>query len=393
MTTAQAVAGAYPDDPLSYALLGAACYNSGQSGQAATHLHRSLELNPRQPEVYEILGRIAYEKGNLDEATRLCRLALKHGPPTPEVLNLLGKTLMDEGNTEEAVQTLQQATSQNPPLGESFYLLGQARMQSSDYKGAKASFLRAADLVPDHTQAFFGLYTACSRLGEVDEARRYRERFQELEKTDRQALRNRSAQEDSLSGLPLLRKTAARTLFGASQIYQAHKELATAVDLKQRAALLDAENPAYRANLESFFLQQNQPAQAVAAFQRLVNEQPENYLNHFFLARVYGRLQQWELAEKAYLKVQELAPSWSAGYRGLAELYLRANHEFPAAQRLARKVVELDPTGSNYYLLGVASYKNNDNRAAVAAMKRALEINPGETRYLEFLQELQRLTR
>src|SRR5207247_9102114 len=167
-------------------------------------------------EAYEILARVAYAKGNLEETARLCQEALKRGPATPDVLNRLGRALLDLGQTEEAVHTLQQAVRLPRPTSESYYLLGQAYLQSGNHAQAKESFRRAIALLPDHTQAFFGLYTACMRLGQTEEADRYQEKFLKLEAIDRRTLTDRSAQEDTLTGLPLVRKTVARTFFGSA---------------------------------------------------------------------------------------------------------------------------------------------------------------------------------
>ena len=365
VVVAEQVAEAYPNDALAYALLGSAFFNTGQSDEAARHLRKYLELRPDQSDAYEILARVAYEKGELEEAARLCQESLKHGAASPDVLNRLGRAQMDLGRTEESVRTLQQAVRLPKPTSESSYLLAQAQMQSGDLAQAKESFLRTVALLPDHTQAYFGLFTACLRLGQTEEAGRYRGQFLRLEALDRKDLTDRSAQEDTLTGLPMVRETVARTLFGAAQIYRVHEQAGKAADLFRRAASLDAYNPVYRSALEAFYVERKDPAEGVKVFEQLAAEQPENSLNHMFLGRLHGRLEHFEAAERSYQTVQELAPKWTEGYRALAELYLRANRKIDQAQVLARKVVDLEPSGSHFYLLAVACLKNNDRMVAL----------------------------
>jgi tetratricopeptide (TPR) repeat protein len=383
------VAEAYPESALSYALLGSAYYNIGQSEEATRQLRRCLELNPGQAEAYEILGRIAYEKGELEEAVRLCKEALDRGPPNAAVLNQLGRALMDLGRMEEAIEVLGQAVRLPRPTGESHYLLGQALMQSGKHTDAKASFRRAIDLLPDHTQAFFGLYTASMRLGEMEAAERYRERFVELEAIDRQALTDRRAKEDTLTGLALVRSTAARTLFGAAQIYGFHDEPEKAGALFRRAAELDSETPVYGAALEAYYVQGNALAAGVATFQQLAVNNPESPWNHFFLGRLHERQQQVKAAERAYRRVQELAPGWAEGYRVLAELYLRSNLGTAEAVGLARKAAELDPSAAHHYLVAVASLRNQDRVGAREAIERAVALSPDDPRYQALFKELQ----
>ena len=383
------VAEAYPKDALAYALLGSAYYNIGQSDEATQHLKKCLELSPDQADAYEILARVAYEKGELEETARLCQEGLKRGPATPEVLNRLGRAQMDSGRTEEAVRTLQQAVGLPRPTSESCYLLGQAQMQSGDFALAKEGFRQALGLLPDHTQAYFGLYTASLRLGQTEEAGRYREQFLKLEAIDRQTLTDQSARGDTLTGLPMVRETVARTLFGAAQIYRVHEQTGKAAELFRRSAALDADNPIYRSALEAFYVERKDPAEGVRVFEQLTAEQPENGLNYVFLVRLHVRLEHFEAAERSFQKVQALAPQWAEGSRALAELYLRANRKTDQAWVLARKVIEVEPSAPHYYLLAVACSRNNDRTGALEAVKKALALNPGEVKYQQFLQQLQ----
>jgi predicted Zn-dependent protease len=91
----------------------------------------------------------------------------------------------------------------------------------------------------------------------------------------------------------------------------------------------------------------------------------------------------------AYRKVQELAPAWPEGYRALCELYLRADRKPNEARALARKVIEMEPTGAGYYLLATVCVRNNDRAGASEAMKQAVALSPGETKYQQLLKQLQ----
>ena len=389
VTVAGQVAKAYPNDALVYALLGSAYFNTGKTDEATQYLNKCLEMSPGQAEVYEILSRIAYDKGEPEESARLCKEALKRGPATPEVANRLGRALLDSGKTEEAVSTLQQAVRLPKPISESSYLLGQAHMQSGDFASAKESFQGAISLLPDHTQAYFGLYTACQRLGQTEEAGRYREQFLKLEAIDRRDLTDRRAQEDTLTGLPMVRETVARTLFGAAQIYRVHKETGKAGELFLRSATLDANNPGYRSALEAFYVQGKNPTEGVKVFEQLAAKQPGNSLNYMFLGRLHSRLEHFEAAERSFSKVQELTPQWAEGYRALANLYLRTNRKPDQARVLAEQVISLEPSGPHFYMLAVARLRNNDRTGALEAVKKALTLNPEEKNYQQLLQQLQ----
>jgi tetratricopeptide (TPR) repeat protein len=383
------VAAAYPDNALSYALLGSAYYNTGQSEVAIRHLRRCLELDPGQAEAYEILARIAYERGELEESVGLAQEALKRGPANAEVMNQLGQALMDLGRAGEAIEVLGHASRLPQQTSQTHYLLGQAHLQSGNPARAKECFENAIRLLPDHTQAFFGLYTASVRLGQTEAADRYREQFLKLEEIDRHTLTDRSSQEDALSGMAMVRETVARTFFGAAQIYRFHEDLAKAGALLRKAAGLDAGTPVYRAALESVYVQRNALEEGAKAFEQLAAEQPKNRWNHFFLGRLYDRLRHVEGAERAYTKVQQLEPNWAEGYRALADLYLRAER-LGEAQALARKAAELEPSGPHFYLLALTCLRGHDRASALAAMEQAVAFSPNEVRYQQLLQELRK---
>lgn len=390
VAVAQSVAREYPDEPPTAALLGSAHYNIGRSVEAAQHLRRCLELDPQLAEAYEILARIAYDRGDMEEAVSLGRESLKRAPGNAEGLNRLGQALMDLGRLPEAVESLQEATRIPRPLAQSFYLLGQAQLLAGEPAAAKASFLRAVAQQPDHTQAFFGLFTACQRLGQPEESAKYREEFSRLETADRATLTDRSARGDTLSGLPAVRQTVARTLFGAGQVHLAHRQSARAAALFQRAARLDPDpTTPYRAALEAAFLQTNALAEGVAAFEALAAEQPTNHLNYAYVGRLQSRRQDFDAAERAFLRVQTLAPSWPEGFRALVDLYLRANQKLPEARQSAERLVELAPTAPHFQLLALTCAKLGDRPAALAAVQHAIDREPREPRYQKLRQQLE----
>lgn len=386
---AKRMVAAYPEEALAYALLGSAYYNAGRSEEATKHLKRCLELNPNQVEAYEVLARAAYEKGSPEECIRISREALTHGSPNPELLNRLARAQIDIGSPQDAVTTLTQATSLPRSIGESWYLLGQAHLQSGDYSKAKEAFQKAIERVPDHTQAFFGLFTSSQRLGQAEDANRFRQQFLKLEESDRRSHTDRSSNEDTLTGLPSIRESVARTLMGAAQVQRAHGQLPGMLELLRRACILDPENGGYRANLESLFLQSSSINSGLKTFQEMTEEQPKSAMNHLFVGRFQARVQDIEGAERSYRKVQELAPDRMEGYRALADLYFRGNRELVEATKLARKCIELEPSGSNYHLLALICIKTGDRPAALESARQAVTQSPGDPKYAQLLKQLE----
>ena len=387
---AKSIAAEYPENALIHILLGSAYFNTGQTDMAATHLRKCLALNNNILEAHEILTRIAYEKGNPEEAVRLCVEARNRGLSSPKLLNRLARAQMDLGQAEKSIQTLLEAIKVSHPLAESFYLLGQARMQARDYLEAKESFIQTTELIPDHTQAYFGLFTACQRLGQMEEAMEFRNTFVRLESIDRKDLNDRSSQTESLSGIAAVRETTARTLFGAGQIHQSQGAYTAAADLFYQSAALAKEDLKSRAALEAIHVQNKKLAEGAAAFERLASNQPENALNHFFLGRLKTRLGNSIEAESSYQKTLSLAPTWAAGHHALAELYMLTNQHLDQAEKLARRAVELEPNHARYYLLSAACIKNRHLQEALKAINQALTITPDDAKYRKLRNQLEK---
>ena len=306
---------AFPNDAVTYALLGAAHHNIGNSDEAAKWLRRCLDLDPERADAYGMLAMIASKKGDFEQTVTWCKEALKRNPAMRDVQHRLGRALMDLGETDQLIRIMEQVVKMPPRSSESYYLLGQGYLQSGDYLKAKESFRIVVGIRPDHTQANFGLFTACRRLKQKDEAEEYGKRFQELEAIDRNAATDRNVDEDTLSGLPMVREMVAKTYAGAGQIYYRHKDFPQAEKLWRKSAGLDPNNTVCRAALMTFYLRQKRESHALELFDQLAKEQPGNGLNHYYRGRLLVRLRQFDAAEQAYQKVTELSPGRPEGYR------------------------------------------------------------------------------
>ena len=111
------------------------------------------------------------------------------------------------------------------------------------------------------------------------------------------------------------------------------------------------------------------------------------------------QLSQFELAESAFQKVISLQPKQAGGYRELAELYLRANHNLPQAQLVAQRAVALSisapakTAAQSYYILAWSYETQNNLKAAINALQQALRLMPADDIYQRrYNQQQQKLT-
>lgn len=388
LDTAERLLTEFPKDPAAHVLKASMHYNLGDSAAAEKWLAKSLELDPKMAAAYDMLAMIAFEKGDAERTVALCTKALDLAPNVPAVRHRLGKALMDLGRAKESVAAMQETIESCGGSSETFYLLGQGYLQSKDYEKAKESFLVAIELLPNHTQAYFGLFTACARLGERAEADRYKQRFRELEARDRNTLSEEDRRGNTLSDLPVERRVVARTCMGAGQVYQKHRQLGRAEDLWRRAAEIDPDDMMCRAQLVVLFRQQNRERDTQKLFEQLVEQQPAAAANHYFLGIHHVRSRRYDAAEKALQKAVELGPKRPEGYRALAQLYLARGQRLPMARILAARLVELEPSPGSLVLLTRACARVGDRAGALAAIERAIRLDPENTAYTRMRQQL-----
>ncbi|MHC4627733.1 MAG: tetratricopeptide repeat protein, partial [Planctomycetota bacterium] len=374
--TAERLLTEFPTDPAAHVLKASMHYNLGDSAAAEKWLANSLELDPNMAAAYDMLATIAFEKGDAERTVALCTKALDLAPDVPAVRHRMGKALLDLGQAKESIAAMQETIESFGGSSETFYLLGQGYLQSKDYEKSKDSFLVAIELVPNHTQAYFGLFTACARLGERAEADRYKQRFRELDAQDRKTLGEEDRRDSAPSGLSLERRVVAKTCMGAGQVYLKHQRLERAEDLWHRAAEIDPDDMMCRAQLVALFQQQSRQQDTQRLFEQLIEQQPTAAANYYFLGIHHLSSRRYDVAEKPLQKAVELGPKRPEGYRALAQLYLASGRRLPMARLLAARLVELEPSPKSLVLLTTACAKIGDRAGALSAIERAIRLDP-----------------
>ena len=177
----------FPDNPDAMEMMARVCLRFGQSASAVDYWRKCLEISPNYAYAYCGLAAVAESKGDQAEAVRLLRKALAIDPRSLQVQFDLAKAMVDQGQVEEAVGLLQTHVAMYPRSARGYVLLGAAQLQSGAFKEAKLAYEAAIKIDPLDDFPYLGLVTACSRLGEVEQSKRYREQFEKLRGGETQA--------------------------------------------------------------------------------------------------------------------------------------------------------------------------------------------------------------
>jgi tetratricopeptide (TPR) repeat protein len=341
----------FPNREGALVLIGNVLQFQARGDEADEYWKRALQVNPKRADVYWSLGQRAMLAGNYAEAVSSWRKVLELDPRMPMISGNLALALMGLGQHQEAVDVLEQGRQAGILSAFDYFVLGQGYLQLGQLDKAGACYEAAIQLEPNHTNAHYGLFTVCSRLGQRSKAHEHLATFQKLKAQEMKVLKDRN---DVHSDLLEVRDRVAETYVTARQLYRDPLQAGKAEQLLQRALEIDPSHVTALRGLAEFYLAAGRGAEA----------------------------------EKAYRALIQAAPGLSAGYRELAWLYLRSRTRLPEARQLAEKAVALEPLAVNYFVLSRAYDQNGDAGRALSALKKAVDLEPANSSYRQTYERL-----
>src|SRR5258706_5492650 len=124
---------------------------------------------------------------------------------------------------------------------------------------------------------------------------------------------------------------------------------------------------------------------AIEPLQKVIAEQPEFAYAHFQLAYVYTALKKTDQARAEYGRTIAIDPKWYEAYLNLGMMLLD-KQEGAAAIAPLRKAVELLPSQSRpRYLLAVAQDRTGDRAGAAQSFEALLHLDPNDITAIDYL--------
>ncbi|MGQ9575287.1 MAG: tetratricopeptide repeat protein [Thermoguttaceae bacterium] len=376
----------FPDNVEAVYVRGMILGRWGLIDEAVRCLEYCIALEPELAPAYAALGEYALQRGQDDKAVALLRKSLELAPALAQARLRLGDALMKLNRHQEAVSVLEKEVQLRPNLPEAHYLLAKAHFQNRAYDRAKASYQAAARLAPEHPPIYYGLAQTCDQLGQKDEARKYLEKYNQMEQAQRLQAQKEKRQRDDQA---VLRQRLAEDYVRAGRIYARVGPGEEALACWQKAAALDPQNTESRERLVIVFEREGKLQEAMRILEELQTIQPDDAVHWINAGTLHARLKQFDKAESALRKAMELARERAEPRRALAQLFLDTGRNLPEAKALAAKAVELEPVAGNYYLLSQACLKNGDLPGALTAAQRATQLDPGNRLFREALKQIE----
>jgi tetratricopeptide (TPR) repeat protein len=238
--TARRLVERFPDSPYSWDVLALWQHREGNHKEAERHWQKCIELDPGFINAYMGLGFIGGVRADHEKVAQWMRKVLSIDPDHHQAVVLLAKALMDMDRADEAAAALENYLGTRRASVAVVVALGQAYLQLEAWDKAQRALQTAVRIMPDCPEAWFGMGTACARLGEQDRAAEALEKYRALKSDAQTAERNQR----KVSGeLPAVRRLSAEIFAQAGEAYARNGDASEAERLWSMAAVLDPKEP------------------------------------------------------------------------------------------------------------------------------------------------------
>lgn len=270
-------------------------------------------------------GLTAHREGDIHRAIAAYRQALVVGPENADTLNLLGTGLLQVGETAEAVSFLERATRKQKNNPRLLANLAQCYIALNRYGEACETFRKASRIEPQQVQFQLGVATALALQGQLSEAQ---------------------AQ---------LQRLAAR--FPASALVWF--------------------------NLGNVMRDQKRPEQAIAAYRRALEMDPQLIDARNSIGSVLHSSLRFAEAEAQYRECIAYAPGYLISRYNLASVIIDLGR-FEEAEAVCRDLVARDPGAPEAHsILGAAIGQQGRLLEALACHEHAARLAPDDPKFAQ----------
>ena len=326
----------------------------GEAMTARLHLEKVLRLNPSDAGVNLMLGDIAFDQRDYGAAASAYRKAAEIDPSRAEAFFGLGSTLLKQTQYKDAAQALEKAASLGH-AGKTLYMdLGGAYEAQQDFDAAAAAYEKYIGLGPaDAWEAQLKL--GLCRTNQKD----FAGAIAALTEAER-------AQPRDLQ----VRLALAKAYEQAGRLEDAESAYAAMAEIDPKDAL------SYHRQIFRIYDAANRFDRAVAPAKKIIELEPGNETNHYYLGLTYFKDQKYSEAIAAFQKAIEVKPDFSHAWFQIGSSYINMKKYREAAEAY-KKYAELAPDDASGWLsIGVAYMQAKDFEDALPALRKAVELRP-----------------
>jgi len=412
-------------------LRGEVAFQEGDFDAALEAYERAAKLDPNEPRLRARLAHLHLRQGDLERAREEAAFAVSRRPDDVETRMILAGTLMGLGQEKEAGSQYEEVVELDPADDEAYLYLASVQMKQGQSDKARVILEKLLAENSNSVMGYYYLGRLHTKAGRLDDAR---EQFkQALRRNSRSALiLGDLALVEEMRGDPRSASTLYRRILAVDPDNElAHRRIAAlASEVDQREAAvkefrrteqIEADPTETRLKIGLIHLEKGDYERAATELNlvRATESKDTGDPVSYYLGIVYSET--GELA-RAREMLEEVPPE-SALYpeaqlqlaflaqrdedlgaavehanaalakrpdsTGIIEFLIaveRDRERMPAAVELAERLVETAPQNDRYrFMLGALYDESGDRPAALAEMRRSIEINGENAAALNYL--------
>jgi tetratricopeptide (TPR) repeat protein len=357
-----------PDDYLAIYTLAQNKRDEKNYDESTGYYEKAIELNPSNIGIYNDIGNNYYYDKNYEKAKEYYQKTVDKNPDADYAwynLGLVEETLM---NTEEALKYYGTALKLNPSSN-TFNTIGNIYFGIKDYDNAQHNYEEALKLDNTFFYATYNIGLIEENRGNLDSAVSYYNKALEINPT----------YENAFIGL-------ANANYKKGDFEAAKRNYLKLIELYPEQAGYYYELAGIEQSLKDW--------NAVIDNYKKVMELDPTYKNDIAnndTGLAYFNMQDWENAEKYFMKALEIQPGNYLYLNNVSAVKLNLG-DFEGAEEYVKKSIEVKPDYAlSYYNYGNI-YESRDNPTeAIAYYKKCLELNPGYSKAKEHLEALEKV--
>jgi tetratricopeptide (TPR) repeat protein len=321
---------------------------------ARVHMEKAVRINPSDVGANLMLADIASEQRDYAAAAAAYRKATEIDPTRAEAFYGLGSTLLKQTQYEDAALALEKAAALGHGAKELYMDLGGAYEALQDFAKAAAAYERYIGLGPaDAWEAQLKLGVCRTSLKDYPGAIAALTEASKAQPRDLQVLQSLAKAYEESGQL----ENAEATYIAMSEI--------------NPAGALGNYNQIYR-----IYDTANRHDRAVAPAKKIIELEPGNQNNYYFLGLTYFKAQKYDEAVAAFEQAIAIKADFSHAWFQIGSSYINSKKYREAADAY-KKYADLAPDDPSGWLsIGVAYMQAKDFEAALPPLRKCVELKP-----------------
>jgi tetratricopeptide (TPR) repeat protein len=321
---------------------------------ARVHLEKAVKLNPSYLTGQALLADIYSKQRDYIAAVAAYQKVIELDPSRADAFYGLGSVLMKQTKYKEAAEAMEKAVGLNISVKEIHFDLGTAYEELQDFTKAAAAYEKYIGLAPDVTwNAYLRLGICRTKLGQYDAAI--------------------AALLEAQKGQP----KDIKVLYSLAEAYEKAVQPENAETVYNALAEINpAEAKTYHRQSFRIYDAAGKFDRAIVPAKKVIDLEPKNETNFYYLGLTYFKLQKYEEAVAAFQQALAVKPDFAHAWFQIGSAYFNEK-KFREAAAAYKKYTEFSPDDPSGWLsIGVSYMQLKDHESALEPMKKAVQLKP-----------------